>query len=32
MDNEILDVNGVTVVFSDTITPSYIPEIPTATL
>lgn len=32
MDNKILTVNGVTVVFSDTITSSYIPEIPTSTI
>ena len=32
MDYEILNVNGVTVVFNDTINPAYIPEIPTATL
>ena len=32
MDYEILNVNGVTVVFSDTITSSYIPEIPTSTI
>jgi len=32
MDNEILTVNDVTVVFNDTITPSYIPEIPTSTI
>ena len=32
IDNKIISVNDVNVVFNDTITPSYIPAIPTANL